>query len=292
VHGRCQSPAAVLSALPADLPDQVSRALREDIGSGDVTADLIPASTQARAHVLCRQAAVLCGAPWVDATFRQLDPAVQVRWRFAEGARVTADSTLCELHGPARAILTGERTALNFLQLLSATATITQRYVAALAGTKCRILDTRKTLPGLRSAQKYAVRCGGGENHRLGLYDMVLIKENHIAAAGSIGAAVAAARSAAVPVEVEVESLEQLRQALDARADRVLLDNFNLAGLRSAVALNRGHAHPALLEASGGVTLEGIAAIAATGVDYISCGSLTKNVDAIDLSMRFGGPAG
>lgn len=292
MHGRCQSPAAVLSPLPADLPDQVSRALREDIGSGDVTADLIPASTQARAQVLCRQAAVLCGAPWFDATFRQLDPAVQVRWRFAEGAQVAADSTLCELHGPARAILTGERTALNFLQLLSATATITQRYVAALAGTQCRILDTRKTLPGLRSAQKYAVRCGGGENHRLGLYDMVLIKENHIAAAGSIGAAVGAARSAAVPVEVEVESLEQLRQALDARADRVLLDNFNLAGLRSAVALNRGHAHPALLEASGGVTLEGIAAIAATGVDYISCGSLTKNVDAIDLSMRFGGPGG
>jgi len=292
MHGRCQSPAAVLSPLPADLPDQVSRALREDIGSGDVTADLIPASTQARAQVLCRQAALLCGAPWFDATFRQLDPAVQVRWRFAEGAQVAADSTLCELHGPARAILTGERTALNFLQLLSATATITQRYVAALAGTQCRILDTRKTLPGLRSAQKYAVRCGGGENHRLGLYDMVLIKENHIAAAGSIGAAVGAARSAAVPVEVEVESLEQLRQALDARADRVLLDNFNLAGLRSAVALNRGHAHPALLEASGGVTLEGIAAIAATGVDYISCGSLTKNVDAIDLSMRFGGPGG
>ena len=293
MHGRCQSPAAVLSPLPADLPDQVSRALREDIGPGDVTADLIPASTQARAQVLCRQAAVLCGAPWFDATFRQLDPAVQVHWRFAEGAQLTADSTLCELHGPARAILTGERTALNFLQLLSATATITQRYVAALAGTKCRILDTRKTLPGLRSAQKYAVRCGGGENHRLGLYDMVLIKENHIAAAGSIGAAVGAARSsAAVPVEVEVESLEQLRQALDARADRVLLDNFKPAGLRSAVALNRGHAHPALLEASGGVTLEGIAAIAATGVDYISCGSLTKNVDAIDLSMRFGGPAG
>jgi nicotinate-nucleotide pyrophosphorylase (carboxylating) len=235
----------------------VSRALCEDIGSGDVTAALIPAATQARAQVLCREAAVLCGAPWFDATFRQLDPAVQIRWHFAEGAAVPANGTLCDLAGPARSILTGERTGLNFLQLLSATATITQRYVAALAGTRCRIIDTRKTLPGLRSAQKYAVRCGGGENHRLGLYDMVLIKENHIAAAGSIG------------------------------ADRVLLDNFELAGMTSAVALNRTQPRPALLEASGGVTLERIAAIAATGVDFISVGSLTKNIDAIDLSMRF-----
>jgi len=268
----------------------VSRALREDIGSGDVTAELIPAATQVHARVLCREAAVLCGAPWFDATFRQLDPAVRVRWHYAEGASVPANATLCEVDGPARAVLTGERTALNFLQLLSATATITQRYVAALAGTRCRILDTRKTVPGLRSAQKYAVRCGGGENHRLGLYDMVLIKENHIAAAGSIGPAVNAARghSSALPVEVEVENLEQLRQALDARADRVLLDNFELAGMASAVALNRAHPHPALLEASGGVTLERIAAIAATGVDFISVGALTKNIDAIDLSMRFG----
>ena len=267
----------------------MSRALCEDIGSGDVTAALIPAATQARAQVLCREAAVLCGAPWFDATFRQLDPAVQIRWHFAEGAAVPANGTLCDLAGPARSILTGERTGLNFLQLLSATATITQRYVAALAGTRCRIIDTRKTLPGLRSAQKYAVRCGGGENHRLGLYDMVLIKENHIAAAGSIGAAVSAARgrSGALPVEVEVETLEQLRQALDAHADRVLLDNFELAGMTSAVALNRTQPRPALLEASGGVTLERIAAIAATGVDFISVGSLTKNIDAIDLSMRF-----
>jgi nicotinate-nucleotide pyrophosphorylase (carboxylating) len=289
VHGRLQSPAAVLSQPPADLADQVSRALREDIGSGDVTAALIPASTQVHAQVLCREAAVLCGSPWFDASFRQLDAAVQIRWHYAEGAAVPADATLCDLGGPARAILTGERTALNFLQLLSATATITQRYVAALAGTRCRIVDTRKTLPGLRSAQKYAVRCGGGENHRLGLYDMVLIKENHIAAAGSIGAAVSAARgrSGALPVEVEVETLEQLRQALDAHADRVMLDNFELAGMASAVALNRAHPRPALLEASGGVTLERIAAIAATGVDFISVGSLTKNIDAIDLSMRF-----
>jgi nicotinate-nucleotide pyrophosphorylase (carboxylating) len=271
----------------------VSRALREDIGSGDVTAGLIPASQQAQARVLCREAAVLCGAPWFDATFRQLDPAVRVDWRFAEGARVPADSVLCELTGPARAILTGERTALNFLQLLSATATVTQRYAAALAGTHCRILDTRKTIPGLRSAQKYAVRCGGGDNHRLGLFDMVLIKENHIAAAGSIAAAVSAARrdASAVPIEVEVESLGQLHQALDAGADRVLLDNFELASLRDAVALNRAHRRPALLEASGGVSLASVAAIAASGVDYISVGALTKNIDAIDLSMRLGGPS-
>ncbi|MFI4869019.1 MAG: carboxylating nicotinate-nucleotide diphosphorylase [Steroidobacterales bacterium] len=283
----------MLTALPADLPDQVSRALREDIGSGDVTAALIPATQQAQARVLCREPAVLCGAAWFDETFRQLDPAVRVDWRIAEGARAPADSILCELTGPARPMLTGERTALNFLQLLSATATITQRYVEALGTTACRILDTRKTIPGLRSAQKYAVRCGGGDNHRMGLYDMVLVKENHIAAAGSIGAAVSAARqqAPAVRVEVEAENLEQLREALDARADLLMLDNFDLATLRRAVALNRAHARPALLEASGGVTLERIALIAATGVDYISVGSLTKNIHAIDLSMRFGTPA-
>ena len=269
----------------------MSRALREDIGSGDVTADLIPATAHAHAQVLCREPALLCGAPWFDATFRQLDPAVRIDWCYTEGAPVPADSIVCELTGPARPILTGERTALNFLQLLSATATVTQRYVQALAGTRCRILDTRKTIPGLRSAQKYAVRCGGGDNHRLGLHDMVLIKENHIAAAGSIAVAVRAARSRApaLTVEVEVENLEQLRQALDAGAERVMLDNFDHPGLRSAVALNRAHPRPALLEVSGGVTLESLAAIAATGVDYISVGSLTKNIDAIDLSMRFGG---
>jgi len=293
VHGCLQSPIAVLSELPADLSDQVSRALREDIGSGDVTADLIAAAAPAQARVLCREAAVICGAPWFDETFRQLDPAVRVDWHCAEGAGAPANSILCELAGPVRAILTGERTALNFLQLLSATATITQRYVEAILGTRCRILDTRKTIPGLRSAQKYAVRCGGGSNHRMGLYDMVLIKENHIAAAGSIGAAVSAARGRvpALQVEVEVENIAQLRQALDARADLVMLDNFELESLRSAVALNRAHERPALLECSGGVTLERIAAIAATGVDYISVGSLTKNIDAVDLSMRFGAPA-
>jgi nicotinate-nucleotide pyrophosphorylase (carboxylating) len=271
----------------------VSRALREDIGSGDVTAALIAAKQQVQARVLCREAATICGAPWFDETFRQLDAAVRIEWHIAEGARAPVNSIVCELTGPARPILTGERTALNFLQLLSATASATQRYVEALRGTRCRILDTRKTIPGLRSAQKYAVRCGGGSNHRLGLYDMVLIKENHIAAAGSIGAAVSAARAQqpALQVEVEVENVDQLRQALDARAELVMLDNFDLEGMRSAVALNRAHQRPALLECSGGVTLEGVAAIAATGIDYISVGSLTKNIAAIDLSMRFGAAA-
>ena len=289
MHGCLQSPVAVLSQLPADLPDQVSRALREDIGSGDVTAALIPTGQQAQARVLCREAAVVCGAPWFDETFRQLDQAVHIEWRITEGARAPANSILCELTGPARPILTGERTALNFLQLLSGTASVTARYVEALRGTHCRILDTRKTIPGLRTAQKYAVRCGGGSNHRLGLYDLVLIKENHIAAAGSIGAAVSAARaqSPGVRIEVEVENLEQLREVLDAHAELVLLDNFDLENMRAAVALNRAHQRPALLECSGGVTLERVPAIAATGVDFISVGSLTKNLDAIDVSMRF-----
>ena len=279
--------------LPADLPDQVSCALREDIGSGDVTANIIPASRRAAAHVLCREQALLCGAPWFDETFRQLDVAVQVGWRFPEGAQIEANSILCELTGPARALLTGERTALNFLQLLSATATVTHRYVEALRGTACQILDTRKTIPGLRSAQKYAVRCGGGVNHRIGLYDLVLIKENHIAAAGGIGAAVATARSQApgIRVEVEAENLEQVRQALDAGSDIIMLDNFEPELMRAAVALNRAHPRAALLESSGGVTLQSIGAIAATGVDYISVGSLTKNIEAIDLSMRFDTPA-
>jgi nicotinate-nucleotide pyrophosphorylase (carboxylating) len=292
VHGRIQSSTTVLSPLPAplpaDLPEQVSRALREDIGSGDVTARLIPAGTRAQARVLCREAAVLCGTPWFDETFRQLDPAVQVHWHAAEGASVAADAALCDLEGPARALLTGERTALNFLQLLSATATLAQRYVAAIAGTACQILDTRKTIPGLRSAQKYAVRCGGGANHRQGLYDLVLIKENHIAAAGSIGAAVAAARSQSdgLRIEVETENLAQVRQALDAHADIVMLDNFGPEQLRLAVALNRAHARPVLLECSGGVTLDNVRRIAETGVDYISVGAITKHIAAIDLSMR------
>jgi nicotinate-nucleotide pyrophosphorylase (carboxylating) len=279
----------VLDNLPADLPDQVSRALREDIGSGDVTAQLIPAQQRFRARLLCRQAAVLCGTAWLNETFRQLDPSVHINWHVTEGASVVANTVLCEILGPARSILTGERTALNFLQLLSGTATATRRYVAALSGTRCRILDTRKTIPGLRSAQKYAVRCGGGQNHRIGLYDMVLIKENHIAVAGSIGAAVSAARSHSptLRVEVETENMDQVREALEARADIVMLDNFDVDTMRAAVAFNRAHPHPALLESSGSVTLATLRAIAETGVDYISVGSLTKNVDAIDLSLRF-----
>jgi len=277
------------AALPADLFEQVARALLEDIGSGDVSAQLIPADRLARAHVISREPAILCGAPWFDEVFHQLEPRIGVRWHFADGAPVTADAVLCELTGPARALLTGELPALNFLQLLSATATVTQRYVQAIAGTRCRILDTRKTIPGLRTAQKYAVRCGGGSNHRMGLYDMVLIKENHIAAAGSIRAAVATARreAAGIRVEVETETLEQLREALDARADIILLDNFPLARMREAVAVNAAHAQPARLEASGGVSLPMLREIADTGVDFISVGALTKHVAAIDLSMRF-----
>ncbi len=276
------------ATLPEDLPEQVSRALREDIGSGDVTAQLIAPDAMARARVLCRESAVICGTAWFDEAFRQLDGRVRVRWQLQDGARVAADTVLCELEGPARAILTGERTALNFLQLLSATATATARYVQAVAGTACRILDTRKTLPGLRTAQKYAVRCGGGQNHRMGLYDMVLVKENHIAAAGSIAAAVHAARrlSPGLPVEVETEDLDEAAAALAAHCDIIMLDEFSLSDLQRAVALNRAAPRPAKLEASGGVSLERIGAIAATGVDFISIGGLTKHVQAVDLSMR------
>jgi nicotinate-nucleotide pyrophosphorylase (carboxylating) len=289
VHGRVESPAAILiPRLPSDLAEQVAHALREDVGPGDITAGLIAERTRARAHVLCREPALLCGAPWFNETFRQIDPLVEIRWHHPEGTAVAADTVLCDLEGPARPLLTGERTALNFLQLLSGTATVTHRYVTAVAGTGCRIIDTRKTVPGLRSAQKYAVRCGGGTNHRMGLYDMVLIKENHIAAAGSIASAIAGARRAApgVRVEVEAETLDQVRQGLDAGADVVMLDNFSLADVRAAVGLNRGHARPAQLECSGGIDLQGLRAIAETGVDYISVGSLTKHVAAVDLSMR------
>ena len=274
--------------LPDDLPEQVSRALREDIGPGDVTAQLIGADAAASARVLCRDAAVVCGTAWVDETFRQLEPRVRVQWQARDSATVAAGTVLCEIDGPARAILTGERSALNFLQLLSGTATATARYVQAVAGTGCRILDTRKTIPGLRSAQKYAVRCGGGQNHRMGLYDRVLIKENHIAAAGSIAAAVSAARALApgLLVEVETEDLEEFAAALAARCDVIMLDDFPLADMRLAVALNRAAPQPASLEASGGVNLERVAAIAATGVDCISIGGLTKHVQAVDLSLR------
>ena len=274
--------------IPEDLDGQVAAALREDIGSGDVTAQLVPATQQARGRVITREDAVLCGRPWVDATFRSLSPGIRLMWRAQDGERIMADRVIFEIEGPARAVLTGERTALNFLQLLSATATAVRRFVDAVAGTGCIILDTRKTLPGLRSAQKYAVRCGGAQNHRIGLYDMVLIKENHIAAAGSICVAIAAARSAApgLKVEVEVESLAEFEEALAARPDIIMLDEFSQADMRTAVALNRAHARPVKIEASGSVSLETVRAIAATGVDYISVGALTKHVHAVDLSMR------
>ncbi len=266
---------------------QVAQALAEDVGSGDLTAALIPADAKARATVISRETAVVCGQAWFDEVFAQLDPAIRVEWQVAEGEQVEPDQTLCTLRGPARAILSGERTALNFLQTLSGTATAASRYVAAVAGTAVRILDTRKTIPGLRDAQKYAVACGGGKNHRIGLYDGILIKENHIAAAGSVATAVQTARAnapAGIPVEVEVETLDEVSEALEAGADILLLDNMPPELLRQAVSLNRGRAK---LEASGGITLENVAAIAATGVDYISIGEITKHLRALDLSMRF-----
>ncbi|HEV7715210.1 MAG TPA: carboxylating nicotinate-nucleotide diphosphorylase [Steroidobacteraceae bacterium] len=286
--------------LPKDLALQVQTALREDVGSGDVTANLVPATQRAQGRVITRENAVICGQAWVTETFRQLDPTVQLTWRTEDGARVAADEVIFELTGPARPILTGERTALNFLQLLSGVATETRRFVDAVEGTGCTILDTRKTLPGLRTAQKYAVRCGGASNHRIGVYDMVLIKENHIVTAGSIAAAVTAARRTApgLKVEVEVESLAELEQALTAGADIVMVDEFSLDDMRAAVALNRRlgksvvagagsePATPVQLEASGSVTLANVRAIAETGVDFVSVGSLTKHVRALDLSMR------
>jgi nicotinate-nucleotide pyrophosphorylase (carboxylating) len=276
--------------LPPDLREQVARARAEEVGSGDLTASLVPAGRRARATVITREDAVLCGCAWFDEVFRQLDPAARVAWDAPDGASVVAGQRLCRLEGPARSLLTGERTALNFLQTLSGTATATRRYAALVEGLPCRILDTRKTLPGLRRAQKYAVLCGGGSNHRMGLYDGILVKENHIVAAGSIAAAVAAARAAgaAVPVEIEVESLDELRQALDAGADMALLDEFSLDDLRRAVEINGTHARgPMKLEASGNVSAETLRAIAATGVDFVSIGSLTKHLRAVDLSMRF-----
>ena len=282
------SPTDLPSLLPADLALQVSTALREDVGGGDVTAQLVPAGQRVRGRVITREAMILCGVAWVEETFRQLDPRIRLQWQLAEGARAEPDQTLFSVEGPARPVLTGERTALNFLQLLSATATEARRYADAVAGTGCTILDTRKTLPGLRTAQKYAVRCGGARNHRMGLYDMVLIKENHIAAAGSLSRAIANARRMApqLQVETEVETLEQLEEALQARPQIVMLDNFSLADLRTAVQRNRDAGSPVKLEASGGTRLETVRAIAETGVDFISVGAITKHVRAIDLSMR------
>jgi nicotinate-nucleotide pyrophosphorylase (carboxylating) len=270
-----------------DIASQVLAALAEDVGPGDLTAGLIPAEAAAQATVICREAAVICGRPWFDEVFRQLDPRVAISWEVTEGERVEPERCLCRLAGPARALLTGERTALNFLQTLSGTATLARRYADAVAGTHARVLDTRKTLPGLRKAQKYAVRCGGCHNHRMGLYDAVLVKENHIAAAGSITAAAQHARSlvgAGVMIEVEVENLAELHEALDAGVQRVLLDNMDLAQLREAVERAAGRAE---LESSGNVELETLRQVAETGVDFISVGALTKHVRAVDLSMRF-----
>jgi nicotinate-nucleotide pyrophosphorylase (carboxylating) len=271
--------------LPADLTETVECALAEDIGTGDITAKLIAPNTQAKAQVISRDQAILCGRAWFDEVFRQLDSQVEIIWLVGDGEILRPNQVLCNMSGQACALLIGERTALNFLQLLSGTATQVQSYVNVISGTSACILDTRKTLPCLRTAQKYAVRCGGGTNHRMGLYDAFLIKENHIVAAGGIAQAVVAARhhAAHLPVEVEVETLEQVKEALIAEADSLLLDNFTLSQLREAVALVQGKVK---LEASGGITKESIRAIAETGIDFISVGAMTKNVQAIDLSMR------
>lgn len=279
-----------MPTLPSDIKQVVQNALAEDIGNGDITAALIPADVQSTAQVISRETAILCGTAWFDEVFWQLDNRITIDWQVQDGDTVEPDQLLCTLTGPSRRLLTGERTALNFLQTLSAVTTLTRDYVDAIADTGARILDTRKTLPGLRSAQKYAVACGGGDNHRMGLFDAFLIKENHILAAGGIAAAVQAARlqQPTAKVEVEVENLDEVQQALEAGADQLLLDNMSLPKLREAVALNNSHNNgKAVLEASGGVTLETIRDIAHTGVDYISVGSLTKNVRAVDLSMRF-----
>ena len=266
---------------------QVRQALAEDLGVGDLTAALVPSQTEVQARVVVRENAVLCGSDWFSEVFHQLDPAVSLAWSARDGDRLRAGQAVCELRGKARPILSGERTALNFLQTLSGTASLAGRYVAAVSGTSATILDTRKTIPGLRLAQKYAVRCGGASNHRVGLFDAILIKENHIRAAGSISDALEAASRVAgegVMIEVEVEDLDELSEALAAGARRILLDNFDNPALREAVACNAGRAR---LEASGGVNLDTVSAIAQTGVDFISVGQLTKDVRATDFSMLF-----
>lgn len=276
--------------LEAAVRANVRAALQEDVGTGDLSAELIPAGTAGSAIVICREAMTLAGQPWVDEVYRQLDDTVELQWLATDGDHLPADGEICVLTGPARSLLSGERTALNFLQTLSATATTTARYVAAVADFKAEILDTRKTMPGLRIAQKYAVRCGGGSNHRLGLFDAILIKENHITSAGGIDVAIRTAleRHPDLLVEVEVESIGELQAALLAGADRLLLDNFDIEDLQRAVDINHAEGNPpAELEASGGMTLEHIVSVAETGVDYISVGALTKDVHAIDLTMRF-----
>ncbi|MBV2164014.1 MAG: carboxylating nicotinate-nucleotide diphosphorylase [Comamonas sp.] len=272
--------------IAAQAQEDVRRALAEDVGTGDLTAALVPANQRVRARILAREAAVICGAPWAEAALRALDPGVQLTWLVGEGQRCAPDQVVLEMLGDARALLSAERTALNFLQLLSGVATKTARYVEAVAGTRAAIVDTRKTIPGLRIAQKYAVQVGGGVNHRIGLYDAVLIKENHIAAAGGIAPVLRAAEKVAAQasfIEIEVETLAQLQEALDAGARMVLLDNMPLADLRQAVQINAGRA---VLEISGGVTFDGLKALAETGVDRISIGVLTKDVQATDFSMR------
>lgn len=263
---------------------EINNFLNEDIGSGDLTANIISANTQATAFVITREKMVLCGRAWFDAIFKAINPAITIQWLVSEGALIEENTTLCQLTGPARGLLTGERTALNLLQTLSYTATIAKQYADAVADTHCKVLDTRKTIPGLRKAQKYAVTCGGCFNHRTGLYDGVLIKENHIVAAGSISSAISTARKLTnVLVEVEVESLNEYAQAIEAKPDRIMLDNFSIADLKEAVSIPHGDIE---LEASGDITLKNIHTIAETGVDFISIGALTKHVKAIDLSMR------
>lgn len=273
--------AALVEAFEAN----IQAALSEDVGTGDVTGRLVPENEWVKAHVIVRENAVLCGAPWFEAVMKQLDARIRIEWHYAEGAMMRADSEVCAIEAPARALLTAERTALNFLQLLSGVATATRQYVDVVQGTRASILDTRKTLPGMRLAQKYAVRVGGGKNQRLALYDGILIKENHIAAAGGITAAMRAAHAlnAGVPIQIEVENLDELEQALGAGATSVLLDNFSLEMMREAVKLTNGRA---VLEASGGVNMSSVRSIAETGVDRISIGSLTKDVRATDYSLR------
>ena len=284
---------ALQPPAPADVEADVARALAEDVGGGDVTAALLPDVAEI-AYVLCKEDAVVCGRPWFDACHRALDPDVRIDWCIAEGDRVPAGTVVATLAGRSRALVTGERTGLNFLQTLSGTATTTAAYVHAVAGTGARILDTRKTLPGLRLAQKYAVRAGGGDNHRLGLYDTVMLKENHVRVAGSVTAAIVAARtqSPGLPLVVEVETLDQLREALDAGCERILIDDFDATMRRDAVRIARGapYAGRIPLEVSGGVDLDAVRAIAEDGVDFISIGALTKHVRAIDLSMKLGPP--
>ena len=272
--------------LPENISSHVNLALQEDIGSGDVTADLIPKENQSKANVVCRDEATLSGIPWFNEVFHQIDPDVEITWNYKDGEKVDANEIICSLSGNSRSILSGERAALNFLQTLSATATQTQKFVSVVKGTNARILDTRKTIPNLRDAQKYAVLCGGGKNHRIGLYDMILIKENHIMAAGSITEAVKQAKQLHpdIKIEVETENFEEFREATKAGANVIMLDNFDLKTMRKAVLENDGRIS---LEASGGVNLDTVRGIAETGVDFISVGQITKDIAAVDLSMRF-----